>query len=306
MISVMDVSAFCLSSIVAGSIAWISRSSTTSVDPRAVVLTRLLVRRDKQNDIRIGGVSVQFDRWLESVLIRSGTKIDRLTFIVLLIAMTLIAGYVGWSLAIHPLIIGTICVAIVPTGLMIATLKMKLRLNKLESQFPTMLEVLSRATRAGENLENAFQIASESSEEPIRGELQHCVRQMRMGMPAEAVTADLAWRIDSTNAHLLSHCVAIHHSLGGKLAESLDRLSGVIQRRSDCEQKIKSMTSVGRFAILSIVLMGVFVLVYLVLAEPDYLNSLLESSLGHKLLAYAALSELVGLIWVAITLKSDL
>jgi Flp pilus assembly protein TadB len=41
-------------------------------------------------------------------------------------------------------------------------------------------------------------------------------------------------------------------------------------------------------------------------AEPEYIGKLVASPLGHKLVVYAIASELIGLVWVAITLNSEL
>ena len=51
--------------------------------------------------------------------------------------------------------------------------------------------------------------------------------------------------------------------------------------------------------------MGVLVLVYLLLVHPQYLERLVQSELGVSMIVYAVLSEIVGLAWVAITLKGE-
>lgn len=305
--SSVEIAIFCGITVVAALAAiMVRRKADSSASEPAVA--KLQLRRDAKlaTASESDSVGSGFDRWLELVLIRAGISMDRLTFMTLLCAIAFTIGGAGVALDINPLLIVPFVFVVPLIGMIGVYVKMKLRLGKFEKLFPTSLELLARATRAGENLENAFQIAADSCETPVKEELTQCVRQMRLGMPPTAVVADLARRVDSSNVHLLSHSISIHHVLGGRLAESLDRLSLVIHNRSECEQKIKSMTSIGRFAILSIVLMGFFVLIYLTMAEPDYISNLFSSSLGHKMLAYAAVSELIGLVWVGYTLKSDL
>ncbi|WP_158222546.1 type II secretion system F family protein [Rhodopirellula sp. MGV] len=307
-LTTLDIATFCISSAVAGTVVVLAKRSGAEASEAATLTPTLQIRRDKRllENTADAPLTVRFDQWLESILIRSGMTIDCVTYIVLLIAIAVSLAAGGYVLKLPIVLVGIATLAVVPIGLIVAYVKMKLRLGKFEKQFPASLELLARATRAGESLGNAFKIAAESSEEPVKSELSQCVRQMNLGMSPTSVVGDLARRVDSSNVHLLSHAITIHHELGGRLAESLDRLSTVIHSRSECEQKIKSMTSIGRFAILAIVVMGIFVLVYLMTAEPDYISNLFESSLGHKMLAYAAVSELVGLVWVGYTLKSDL
>lgn len=290
-----------------GQASLVGRLQQASIAPVAAD-NALRVRRDTilANDTREDSLAVRFDRWFEWVLIRAGIGIDRQTCSLLIGCIALTGGATAFTFGLHPIIQIIIVVVALPAGIATCFLKMVSRINKFSKQFPASLELLARATRAGENLEGAFRIAGESSSEPIKGEFLQCVRQMDLGLPPDAVATDLARRIDTVDVHLLSHTIALHQSMGGRLADSLERLSDVIRDRSTCEQKVKSMTSIARFAIISIVLMGMFVLVYLLMAEPDYINKLFSSSLGHKMLIYAAVSEIIGLIWVGFTLKSDL
>ena len=191
-------------------------------------------------------------------------------------------------------------------GLLVFYVRMKLRLRKFAQVFPMALDSLQRAVRAGTSLEDAFRLAAESSSEPVRGELTQCVRQLQVGLSPPIVIDDLANRIGSTDVHLFSHTIDIHQRLGGRLSDSIDRLSSVVRERSQTEEKVKSMTSIGRNSVIAIVLMGIFVLGYMLAAQPEYIDNLYSSALGIKLLIYAAVSELVGLIWVGMVLKADL
>jgi tight adherence protein B len=197
--------------------------------------------------------------------------------------------------------VGVVVVAISSLWLM-----MNRRRQNFSRLFPTSLELTARATRAGESFEAALRIACEASAEPIKSEFAVCLRQLELGRPPAQVVEDLAIRIGTTDTHLFAHTVAIQQSLGGRLADSLERLARVIRDRYECSEKFKSVTGIGRYAVFAIVSMGLFVLAYMQVAEPEYIGKLVASPLGHKLVVYAIASELIGLVWVAITLNSEL
>ena len=251
------------------------------------------------------GTTEKLDRWFIQLLRRANIRIDRIT-VVLLIACS------GFTAA-------AICfVAELPTAIVIAAwigaslacfaiyyMLMLRRLQKFSQQFPPGLELMARATRAGESLELAFEIAGRSSEEPLKGEFDYCRRQLELGLPIEDVTSDLAQRIGSKDLKLFAHTVGIHRVLGGNLAGAFERLSIVVRKRAESDEKLKSMTGLGRFAVIAIVVLGGLALSYLVIVEPEYIGRLTQSDLGNKLIVYAVFSELIGLAWIGWALKSS-
>ncbi len=310
MIGPIDVFLFCAfvmaTSLGAAMVKRVKRqsASTAGETPPAALLR---VRRDAalNNASDTASMFARFDHSFERLLIRGGVQSDRGTCTLLLICAAALAAIVAFVLELHVIVQVLAMAGVLVVGLIVFYVRMLVRMNKFATLFPTAIELLARATKAGSNLENAFQIAGQSCEEPIKSEFLQCVRQMQLGLAPAQVAEDLANRIDSVEVHLLSHTIAVHQRLGGKLSDCLERLSSSIRDRDQCEQKIKSMTSIARYSVAGIVLMGAFVLVYMLTVEPEYVDHLFTSSLGMKLLAYAGVSEIVGLIWVGLALKSD-
>ena len=179
------------------------------------------------------------------------------------------------------------------------------RIKEFSNQLPPTLDLISRAVGAGESFEGAIGIAAKAAKDPVQSELLQCVRQFELGTPTSAVMASFAQRVPTMEVRIFAHTVSVHRELGGKLAKGLDRLATVIRDRREYVQKVNSMTSLGRFSIGAISLMGVFVLAYLTVFHPEYLTKLSSSELGYRMIAYAVISEIVGLCWVAMTLKIE-
>jgi tight adherence protein B len=179
------------------------------------------------------------------------------------------------------------------------------REKQFSKHFPAAIELLARSVQAGESLEASLELAAESTQEPVASELLRCAKQLNVGRSVSSVMSDLASRFPMMDVRIFAHTVSIHRATGGRLSETLVRLARVIRQRSEYLQKIRTMTGLGRFAAIAIGYMGVFVLGYLSFMHPDYIQKLWTSPLGQKMAIYALISEFVGVIWVAVVLRSE-
>ena len=282
----------------------LTRRLITPAGPVDAELRRLpqrVIAAPSNND----SISVRFDRWMHQTLRGSGIgmSIGMIVLISILAAiLTATATFLfGASLPIQ-LFLSLSVLFLLPIVLLI--LKRR-RLKEFSNQLPPTLDLISRAVGAGESFEGAIGIAAKAAKEPVRREMMQCVRQFEMGTPTAAVTSSFAQRVPTMEVRIFAHTVSVHRELGGKLAKGLERLAKVIRDRREYVQKVNSMTSLGRFSIGAISLMGVFVLAYLTIFQPEYLTKLSSSELGLKMIGYAIISEIVGLLWVAMTLKIE-
>lgn len=269
--------------------------------------TRLKRRLDLRNPGSEASNSAtdSFDQWFTRLVVKSGIKLDVKTVSVLLGCVAVLAGAIGFVADWQPFLQLLFSVTVFLLGIGVIHTLTSIRIRKFATQFPTALDLMARSTRTGGNLETALAIAGNNSEQPIQGEFDHCVKQLQLGSSAGDVAQDLASRIGNMDTRLFAHTVGVHQNLGGRLGDALERLAEVIRDRTEYTEKVRSITGIGRFAVVAIVFMAIFVFLFLMLAYPEYLAKLYISKLGQKMLIYAAISELVGLIWVAMTLKSE-
>lgn len=280
------------------------RRLMTPVAPGPVQLKRLpqrIITPPSETD----SISVRLDRWMHRLLIGSGIGMSLGTMVLITVLTAIITAvttfFAGLSLAVQLLMsLGVLFVL----PLVLVILKRR-RVKEFSDQLPPTLDLIARAVRAGESFESAIEIASNAAKEPMKNELQQLVRQSAMGTPTTVVMTSFAQRVTTMEVRIFAHTVTIHRALGGRLANGLERLAIVIRDRRDYVQKVNSMTSLGRFSIGAISLMGVIVLSYLIIFHPQYLTKLSSSELGLKMIAYAVVSEIVGLCWVAMTLKME-
>ena len=278
------------------------------IAPPVEVARTLSIRSEwlTQNQADSELLSQRFDVWFATLIARSGLGIDRFSAILILSGTSLLSGIAAFVFdlpAFVQLLCGLLTFSI---GILILFYLKRSRVRNFSMHLPTSLELLARSIHAGEDLESAMNYVRDHSEEPVAAEFTWCCQQIKLGLSPTQVTADLAVRIPTMDVQLFAHTIAIHRSLGGKLSDSLDRLSTVIRDRQAQLEKIRSITGMGRFAVFAILLMAIFALVYLSWMHPEYIAKLYDSPLGRKMLMYAAVSEVVGIIWSLWTLKSEL
>ena len=251
-------------------------------------------------------LSHRFDAWFTRLVARTGLKIDRYSTMLILGATSLLAGIACFVADLPAYLQILIGMAVFGSGLTILYCLHLARVKKFSAQFPAALELLARSVRSGEDFESAIVSVSKNFEEPISNEFRWCQQQIELGLsPADAI-GGLAHRIPTMDVQLFAHTIAVHRNLGGRLSDSLERLSSVIRDRSAQIEKIKSITGIGRFAVFAILFMAVFVLIYLSWMHPEYIAKLYSARLGRQMMIYAAISEFIGIVWAFLTLKSEL
>lgn len=249
--------------------------------------------------------SEKFDRWVQRSVRRSGWKITPIVFMLTNVCLALAVGAALLLTEFHELFAVLGAIATFVLGLVAIQIAVRIRQKKFNEHFPGSLELLARSVAAGESLEDSIELISEAVQEPVREEFQLCAKQLRMGVAVSSVMSDLAARVPTMDVKIFSHTVAMHRDTGGRLSDTLKRLSEVIRQRNEYLKKIRTMTGLGRFAAISIGYMGVFVLVYLCVFHSEYVGKLWQSELGQRLAIYGIASEILGIFWVAMTLRSN-
>ena len=262
---------------------------------------RTVPRADRQNHSAIGAV----DHWLERTVYLSGLGMGTGTAVALLVVAVLGTGGITFVLTENPAI--TIIVGLFTTTVIICWLEIskRRRLQAFEIQFPTALDILSRAVRAGESLEQAIDLVASASRDLVSTEFRRCSKQLEMGLSVPATMEAMTQRIGSMDVRIFSNTLSIHRELGGNLPETLERLAAVIRDRHEYIRQVKSVTSAGRFSIMLVLALGPLLFGYMFLFQADYGNALWQDPTGRLMLIGAAVSQVAGIIWVMQVLKRD-
>lgn len=251
------------------------------------------------------GLVEKFDVWFEHTLYLSGWN---LTPIEGALAVTLIA-LTGSGLVFlateSVLLTMTAAVMLSVTALLSLLTVTRRRLERFESQFPTALDLLARAVRAGESFDRSLALVGEATEEPVGTELRRCAKQLELGLSVPTSMQGLAQRIGLMDTRIFANAVGVQRDSGGNLPATLERLAEVIRDRQSYHRQLKTATSAGRLSTMLITAAGPILFVYMFVFQPDYGLKLVNDPLGQWLLVVAVITQAIGIVWVLRLLKAD-
>ena len=182
----------------------------------------------------------------------------------------------------------------------IATVKIikKKRLDKLDGQLVDALSIMCGALRAGFSFQKAMETISQEMPDPIAREFGRVSRECMLGMPMDFSFSRLIDRTRNKDLELICSAVLIQRQVGGNLAEVLDNVADTIRQRIKMKGDIKVLTASGTISGYIIGLLPVFLLLILMLLNPDYVNMFFTTNMGRIMLLVAGLLELIGFYFV--------
>lgn len=120
------------------------------------------------------------------------------------------------------------------------------RTDKLISQLPDALDLMSRGLRVGHPLNATIASVANEMPDPIGTEFGIMVDQISYGDEIVTAFRELADRTGEEDLHYLAVSVGIQHGTGGNLARLLTVLAKVIRDRATMRRKIKAISAEGR------------------------------------------------------------
>ncbi len=159
--------------------------------------------------------------------------------------------------------------------------------RKFTDLFPDAVDTVARMLRAGLPATLAIRTVGNEAAPPVNTVFGMIADQMRIGIPlGEALDAS-SQRIGLADFRFFSVAVALQHSTGGNLVNTLDVLSQIMRKRRAVRLRAKAVTSEIR---LSAYVLGSLPFVTgaaLLVIQPGYLTPLIEDPRGHVILAIA-------------------
>jgi tight adherence protein B len=227
----------------------------------------------------VGKQATQFT-WgqkLTRSLARADIKMKTGEFILVIIILTIIGGFLGWILggglgsgnedstvriltSIPGILIGA------AIGFFLPTLYMRRqqgkRLVKFDNQLADMINLMVNGLRAGYSIMQALEAVSKELPPPISDEFRRVVQEMQIGIPMDVAMENLTRRIPSKDLDLLVTAINVQREVGGNLAEIMDTISHTIRERVRVKGEIRILTSQvmtsGKFlAIMPVAVIGV-------------------------------------------------
>lgn len=180
-------------------------------------------------------------------------------------------------------------------GLFVYRQKLK-RAELLSEEIGDSLTGMSNSLRAGYSFQQAMDLISKETQGPLGKEYRRTLREINLGVTTDQALQNLVKRVNNEDMELMISTVLIQRSIGGNLAEVFDKIADTIRQRIRMKGEIRVLTAQGRISSWVLGVMPIFLLIVISLINPDYIKMFFETPLGWGLLAYAAVSEVIGFI----------
>jgi len=261
-------------------------------------------RRSILRDARLSEVSfinellerISLVRVLERWLVQARWKV-RADDVLLRSVLLGLTGVVSMQLMVGSTLLGVgVGTALAGSPVMILLMQRKRRFAAFDRQLPDALTMMKNSLQAGYTLNKAMQVIAEEMEAPVGEEFRDTVEEMRLGLPLAQAMNNLRRRVENNNLDIFITAVLIQFEVGGSLTELLENVSETIRERFRMEGEVKSLTAEGRISGIVVGVLPIALVAIISLMQPDYLEPLLATETGHKLLGVAAVLETLGFL----------
>lgn len=172
----------------------------------------------------------------------------------------------------------------------------KRRQNVFLIDFADALDVMVRGLKSGLPVSEAMKIIASESGPPVGPEFAEVVEGQRLGISIEQGLERMVDRIPLAEVNFLAIVMAIQSKTGGNLSEALGNLSRVLRDRKRMKQKVASVSQEAKSSAAIIGSLPFILIVVLTFLNPDYMNPIFSTEMGHMLLIGSGLWMSCGVL----------
>ena len=247
----------------------------------------------------------RFDQGFDRLILESGLEIAPLTGFLIVFSAGLIAG---GSVTVYSNLPMYGCLAAV-MGMVLPLLYFSIirrqRMIAVRSELPNVIDMIARATRAGQSLEQAVDLTASESKGIMGRELRKVMQQLNMGASFERAMQAMSNRMPVVELRILVTTLVVQRQSGGHLSETLERMSSVVRDRLAAQRQIRATTSAGRISAFIIAGLAPIAFIAIMMLNPGHIRILFEDPLGKTLFIAGCALEVIGLLWVVMLMRSE-
>ena len=179
------------------------------------------------------------------------------------------------------------------------------RLKAFNAGLADTIMLLGNSLRSGSSFLQAVEMIVRESQPPISTEFARVIREVNLGLPLDEALANLQRRVRSDDLDLMTTAIAIHHTVGGNLAEILDSIAFTIRERVRIKGEIRTLTAQQRMSGYVVGLLPVALVILLSVIAPTFMQPLLQKPpelfglpAGMFILAGGGLMMLIGFVLI--------
>lgn len=250
----------------------------------ATLLTEQTLKKNKR--------SAGLDKSLE----QAGIEMRPGEYVLTAIGFSCLAFFVGFAIGDFFI---AICLAVATAVLM--QLRLNRRARKRQDAFSDQLEqtlpLLAGSLRSGFSILQAIDAVARESESPTSEEFGRIIVETRLGRDLDDSLNEVANRVSNDDFHWVVQAIQIHRTVGGDLAEILDRVSETIRSRNSARRQVEALSAEGRLSAIVLFVLPFGTAFFIQLVNPGYLSELFNTTAGIIMLLGGCILLTIGGIW---------
>ncbi|MDA7978714.1 MAG: type II secretion system F family protein [Pirellulales bacterium] len=225
-------------------------------------------------------------------------------FLLILLAGVTVGGavYVWWESILPAVALALLAMVLVVLYLIAKQAAYRRELYKM---LPPAIELLARAVRAGESVDQAIKLVGESTPDPLGREFGRAASQMEMGLSLAAAMQAMARRLGIMELRILAAALTVQRRSGGNLAVTLERIAAVIRDRQSYRSQFRANTAGARYGAVLVILCLPLYLGFILFVQPEFGEAFFASMTGWFVLLGAIALMLMGVAWIFSLLRTD-
>jgi len=249
---------------------------------------------DKEKKFKLKG-RFKLDE-LESLIISAGVNISPEN----LLLICLCSGSLFFALCILIGINLFVSFFLVLLGSFLPIFYLRILRNRREQavldQLPEAIDMIVRALKAGQSVDNALRNVGNNFPPPFGQEIKLVYEEIAVGIPFDNALRNLEQRF-SRLADIKMFCTAfiIQREAGGNLSDILENLSNALRQRIELKMQVKALTAEGKASAVVIASIPLCFALITWLVNPGYITLLLTTPIGKKFLLTAVVLDGLGL-----------
>jgi tight adherence protein B len=172
----------------------------------------------------------------------------------------------------------------------------KRRQNVFLNDFADAIDVMVRGLKAGLPVSEAMKIIASETRPPVGPEFSEVVEGQRVGITIDQGIMRMVDRMPLSEVNFLAIVMTIQSKTGGNLSEALANLSRVLRDRKKMKQKIRAVSQEAKSSAAIIGSLPFIIMGALTLLNPNYLNPLFDTDMGHILLVGSGTWMMIGVL----------
>jgi tight adherence protein B len=179
------------------------------------------------------------------------------------------------------------------------------RLKAFNSNLADTIMLLANSLRAGSSFLQAVEMIVRETQPPISTEFARVIREVNLGLPLDEALSNLQRRVRSDDLDLMTTAIAIHHTVGGNLAEILDSIAFTIRERVRIKGEIRTLTAQQRMSGYVVGFLPIALVLLLSVIAPTFMAPMLQKPpellglpAGMFILAGGGFMMLIGFILI--------